>query len=361
MDTDNAGVRRWHEYVGFGVSICLLLFDIGWLMEIPSVFLLGIIPGLILQTLCWVISLVCHSSFNTFLQSSMLLWVIGNFFWAGSELIWPPIGLFMKIKFFAELDEDLNAPIMMISTGILVLSMVVLSAPYWRLLAMYRRRRRARQVADMLLNANCSLNSHTSRSHSHGTQSASHDSTSCDCINLFGAEAKCQSEEWFRLLYVLPFIAADAAWCGGNLLQLFETPDWVYWGLAASIALTGILSVALGFKLVYVDIKHKVYRSAALVASDVLWVLANVVWAVQDVLANVESDDLISVVTYVVLAIFIVSGVGLLASFCIADRNGSRTSALLGVHSVISFQSRLILSSPLGSAHQASAPVVLTS
>ena len=37
-------LESWHELAGFSVSIALLLFDIGWLMEWPVIFLVGT-PG----------------------------------------------------------------------------------------------------------------------------------------------------------------------------------------------------------------------------------------------------------------------------------------------------------------------------
>jgi len=332
-------INKWNARSGLGVSISLLLFDIGWLMEIPSLFLLGVALGLILQLFCTMVSWYHHSSFCCGMQAAMLLWVIGNSCWAGSEFIWPPVGFLEDLPFIAKLPKAANAPIMMASCFILVASAFVLTVAY--LLPLFQRCRTSGAQSGMTIASvgrapfiAATSVSMRDGSHQDASLEEAHSHRNKWFARWLEIEAKATSHEWYRSLYVLPFVLADTAWCVGNLFQVIGSSSVAMWALEVFIVTSGAVSVSLGFRIVYNDATQRMHCSAIMLGSDVLWVLGNVVWACQDVLpSGFEGDFTEIVVDDVCLGIFIVSSIGFLISLCLTNDEGRPSVA--GAHSIL--------------------------
>jgi len=298
------------DVAGFGAAVAFLVLDVGWVLSKPSLFLCGTIPGLALQVFC-VQGCIRHRrmGFEVLMEVSMLLWLLSNACWAGTELVWPPSGFLAGIPAFSRLDLTYRSPLMVGSTCVLAVPCMMMAAPYIRL----RKGRWARSVASSAESTPGCIHESGLRSYSSG------------CAGVVENTELAQ-----RYVYLLPFLVADWVWCFCNLLQLGQVSDEVLLALACLIFVFGLASLVLGTLVVRRDLRSEMRSNAAMLAADVLWVAGNTTWALSDVLSRFEEQLWSALFFYMVVVMFFLSGLGMAVSLFVKNRGGGPPLALAG-------------------------------
>lgn len=267
------------DAVAFAAGITILMVDLGWLMDLPSLFLLGVFPGLILQCCCVGVELRHRNHLGVTLQISMLLWLIGCTFWGGSDLTWPVArGVFAHVRHSLHLDRSYYAYVLFFSTlvnaGAVAVPLIVYGLSF---------RRQGRSNAEIGQSESC-------------------------------------SQAWHHILYVVVWLLANVAWNFGNYGQEKDFTENTLLALGMIIISGGVVSLSLGAQVVNIKYREEQFRTAIVIGSDVLWVGGNVVWATADILSSVclstTTEQLMRKTSAV---IFVVCGVLMILSRFVSD------------------------------------------
>lgn len=317
----------------FAANLSFLLFDIGWLTSHPVLFLVGLLPGMVLQPLCLIEAVKQKEDrFVIAMQMSMLIWVFGNVLWAGSQQIWPePCGFLADIPFFEHLDPKYYVLLLVTSTYIMAVTVLVMMLPYAMCLSL-QFSFTTRQASEEIATRPRPQEEIESSVQSLSLRYALSRMTSGNISETRSREIPLASQQWYRLLYMLPYLITNWLWNFANWLQA-RTDGASFVSLVALSILMGVfgaVSVLLGSQIIWYEYKGINYSNAMLLTSDVVWVFGNVVWAVQNTLEDFSSDRLNEMLLQLSLAIFIIAGACMFATLCVVNKSGPIRASRIG-------------------------------
>ncbi|CAE8685548.1 unnamed protein product [Polarella glacialis] len=245
----------------------------------------------------------------------MLLWMVGNCFWAGSELIWPLAGWVADIPFLVNLDRQYNAPAILISTCVMVMAGMVLMATYLRHLLQRRKRFSGIALTRSVLSAGQELPQQLERSS-------------------LREPVEAELQGWHALFYVLLFLLANVFWSGGNWFQLVGGSDAIV-ACAVLVFISGIISLSWGGQILFYEVREKRCKSILSLGGDMVWVAGSIVWVGTDLLSQFESEWFSQLLIDTTLGLFYTAGAVMVLSLFASDPGAGCRASHAGVHSVV--------------------------
>lgn len=250
-------------------SVLLILFDIGWVLELPLLGLPCMLLGI--ASLVYSSGKITHGDCHQrVFSTAMLIWFVSNGLWMSSECLWDgsqPYGILDVFKPLRNLNRSAYPPVMLFALSVLLLAPLLLTAYYARIL-MRRWCPASRAARAFSSEASVGLTADSLESSSEGHL----------------------SDDDLRSSYLVPWMVADVAWCYANYLVVADTgsarlPDDLRW-LSIVVGVLGAMAVAMGSSWAVKEALAGRLGSSAAQSSEVLWSLANITWAMEDVLTE---------------------------------------------------------------------------
>lgn len=257
-------------------TVSFFVLDIGWITCQPEIGLTGMLVALGSQSLALQSEVRSHC-FSLGIEIGLLLWVVGNSFWMCSEYLWgdpEPAGFLNDLPFMRSLSTSYDQPMMIIGSVFMVGASFVCLLAFAAAAGALQRFR----ISPMR----------------------------CD------RKVLCLPLDAYMCMYLLPWLLQDAIWCVGNMLTV-GTPENPIWAVPVLMGVCGAMSFMLGSDCIWRLVKQDDKTRMLLSTGEVLWVLGNVAWSLEDVLTDDKSDT----AKQIALALFVVGLCLTMASFCV--------------------------------------------
>eukprot|EP00440_Ansanella_granifera_P000552 gb/GFBE01000598.1/.p1 GENE.gb/GFBE01000598.1/~~gb/GFBE01000598.1/.p1 ORF type:complete len:330 (+),score=55.87 gb/GFBE01000598.1/:1-990(+) len=275
------------------VAMLLFVFlDTMWLQELPSLAIPAMILAVPVQL--WMVRVASRgSTMELVLEASLFMWLVSNSIWMCCEFLWDdpePCGFLANIGFVERLSNDRwFYPFgLLIGVIIMFVTVAVLASFYVALAVASRRSRRSLAL--------CSPPELTNGSAAH--------------VFVLGLP-----RQVYRELYILPWLCSDMSWGFCNFLMSKKQPVGAIAPFCISCA--GCAAAMLGLDSMRREVATRECSGALLNLSEVLWVLGNVCWALEDV----WTDDTDTTARLVSLCLFVSGGILSVASSLCASRH----------------------------------------
>mmetsp|Transcript_66852 Transcript_66852/g.185135 ORF Transcript_66852/g.185135 Transcript_66852/m.185135 type:complete len:341 (-) Transcript_66852:122-1144(-) len=255
----------------------LVLHDVGWVTMRPEVGIPALAVGFGLQT-----RILLHSCGEMGLdfanQMAIFCWLIGNNIWSMSEFIWEepkPAGFLSAIDALAELDKRWYSSLMRVANVIMLavcLSLLAVYSVRWVFLSCRRYRRRSPAREEELF--------HASSSDLLVTREGNNP-------NEIVTPLPCLPMRIYQELFIIPWLVMDTIWVHINYRSTLEDAAmrgaWLPIGAAA-----GTVAIALQTDSLRRNARSGLsdWTDLAVSLAELLWVLGNLVWMLEDLLTE---------------------------------------------------------------------------
>lgn len=240
-------------------SIALLAFvlhDLGWILLEPALALPACLVGIVVLAIIFNAQFRSGSRFDKAAVCTALGWLVGNLLWNFAEFVWEkdePAGFLDKIKFFKELNknsQDAYATFMWMAAAIMMLSLLC-----FLLFCLMNCGRLSGKADDRMV---CRL----------------------------------MPEQIYLEMTLIPWIIMDSGWTVAVLLQVQidnDAPDVSELLLVSSIG--GVVAILMEADCARRRCKAGDRSDALLYLGEMLWVLGNTIWMLEDVFTGHGEDD----------------------------------------------------------------------
>lgn len=241
-------------------SIALLAFvihDIGWILLQPFLSLPACLVGIVALIKIFNAQFSSGSRLDQAVVCTACGWLVGNLTWTFAEFVWErekPDGFLGNIQFFKELNKNsqyMYAIFMWTAAGFMMLSLLC----FLFFCLMYRGRLGLGDKDEHMV-------------------------------------CKIVPESVYLDLTLIPWIIMDSGWTVANLLQVQlgnHAPDVNDMLLVASIA--GVVAIVMQIDSVRRRCKAGDRSDALLYLGEMLWVLGNTIWMLEDVFTGHGVSD----------------------------------------------------------------------
>mmetsp|Transcript_98281 Transcript_98281/g.306023 ORF Transcript_98281/g.306023 Transcript_98281/m.306023 type:complete len:335 (-) Transcript_98281:67-1071(-) len=251
----------------------LVLHDIGWITKRPGIGMPALVVGFALQA-----RILLRSRGEAVLdvanQTAIFFWLIGTNIWTVSEFLWEegtPAGFLREVDVLANLDRGWYPRAMGAANAVMwgvCLSLTAVYLVHWASLSCSRRRGQARMVqgtAPLVLPGGAS-------------EAAG--------VDVDAEPLPCLPVRIYQELFIVPWLIMDTIWQHINYRSTIGKPargPWLPLGAAA-----GALAVTLQCEGLRWGARSGSLKGgdAASSLGELLWVLGNVVWMLEDLLVE---------------------------------------------------------------------------
>lgn len=239
--------------------LAFVLHDLGWILWNPVLALPVCAIGIAVVACIVVKQCRTGLDFDLAVTIAALGWLVGNVLWNASEFVFEedvPAGFLAQMPSLANLDDTLYSTLMWIATILMIIALV------WFLIY-------------CLACFVC-----LTRTPATGPSRPSDEHFAWGCVPL----------NIYLELSLIPWIIMDFGWCMANLIST-QQEDANNGMLLQTSAVAGLIAIALE-----VDCARRTWAAhrhydALLYVSELLWVLGNTVWMLEDVITGSGEED----------------------------------------------------------------------
>jgi len=257
------------------VLLALVIHDFGWITMRPEIGIPAMTVAVVLQVYITA-SRVAVGGLELMTQGSVLAWLIGNVVWTGGEFLWDnghhPAGVLQEsetISEFARSYKSSYPDVMLVAIIIMLLTGVALFVFYIRHVVQWWRAERA---AAKKLHRLSGEKFPFLLVDSDAAQTEEYVFLPCIPMRIYNE------------LFDLPWIVMDTSWALCNLsdVQGHGMPS----SMIGMMALFGTLSVSIQTDCLRRHLRDRRFSEAIVCASELCWVLGNLVWGLDDTLSG---------------------------------------------------------------------------